>query len=589
MKNSKPKSGGKLANRISAFESGAIMERETGTSSADNSNSSLGFTITPTKQSKEKVSRGLISNMSERITAFEEGQCHNSSSNFDFFVSPIAGKDKFVLEQRKGTVVTIVKEFNSVEEANAAALKLMQEKMERRRQYRKGGGMKKKKKASTTSTSSKKEEDKKKYKYKDRKAATVNDTKGVWRNVQATPGLVIDPKTYQPPKYSDKSDEDVALIRKTIEENMLLNANITDQKFKDALVDAFEAVVVQPGEILIPEPKSSKKKKHKSNDSDSYFYIVQQGKVDVKVDGRTVDTVGPGRTFGELNLLYDAMKLQDDNQKATTTTTTGAGKKGGAKSSGPTVMASLAEDSDLETKILRLDQTAYRGIVQNFTKKAELEKQDIIKNNPVLQAMIPKDDALRANVTRNKLTSIMKPVRFEKDGTIKEEETVGDTFFVVQNGHIRVATSNNQMATYGPGDCFGKRALGTITNEPNQVKITGLDNGNVYSIDRKTLDKVLGENHLARTKAKVQDPHKLVRIIPFFWDVTPCTLEINRTRVACEPKGSRQIIIFLSLELSCCFLSNASWKCSCVQTLICFPSRVVFHLFLYLDKITHTT
>ena len=220
------------------------------------------------------------------------------------------------------------------------------------------------------------------------------------------------------------------------------------------------------------------------------------------MNDKVVDTVEAGQTFGELNLLYDQDALQNNDSNSNL--------GGGKKNTGTTI---CADTNSTNIKVLRLDQASYRGIVQAQTKAEEADKRDLIQKNPMLSSMIPKNDKRNNNATAKKLTSIMKPVQFEKDKVLVEKEKVGDTFFVVQDGHIRVTTQSNQAATYGPGDCFGKRALGTNTNEPTEVRITGLDNGNVYSIDKKTLDKVLGENHLARTKAKAQDTKKLVRIL----------------------------------------------------------------------------
>ena len=243
--------------------------------------------------------------------------------------------------------------------------------------------------------------------------------------------------------------------------------------------------------------------------------------MDVEVAGKVVDTVEAGQTFGELNLLYDTelSMAMDPKTKAT-------GKK---KDTAPTIRNSSTTGEI--AKILRLDQEAYRGIVQAHSKKEEDEKRQMIDKVTVLQQMIPKNDRKKNNETAKKLTSIMKPVSFEKDKILVDKEQVGDTFFIVQDGHIRVTTEQNQAATYGPGDFFGKRALGVNTNEPSEVKITGLDNGNVYSIDKKTLDKVLSENHLQRTKAKAQDTKKLVSEMAAA--CKPTSQQVDRVDLSC--------------------------------------------------------
>ena len=230
----------KLTARISAFETG----------DANNSASSLGYLATPTKTKKPSVREKIAKN---NIKAFEDGDVwQNSSGSLDVMLSPRIEKDLMILEHRKGSVSVIVSEFNSVEEANAAAMKLLQEKLARRKEYRRNRKKKKKKKEEDKKWEEeiqKKKEKKKKKKKKYKSNAVTGEVKSVWRNVHAKPGMEVDPKTYKGPKFKqDKDQRD--LIMKAIDDNIILGG-MTTSKAKNALVDAFEPVEVNAGEVLM--------------------------------------------------------------------------------------------------------------------------------------------------------------------------------------------------------------------------------------------------------------------------------------------------------------------------------------------------
>ena len=244
----------KLSSRISAFETGE----------ANNSNSSLNYLHSPARTEKATVKKRITKST---IKAFEDGDVwanQNSSGSIDYLLSPRLEKEKLLLEHRKGTVSVIVSEFNSVEEANAAAFKLLQEKLARRKEYRKNRKKKKKKKEDAKRKEEEenlkqKKKSKKKKKYKSN--AVTGETKSVWRNVHSKPGITVDPKTYKAPKYKQDTTQR-ELIMKAIDDNIILQG-MTTTKAKNALVDAFEPYVVSPGEILMA-PKNK-------NIDNSYF------------------------------------------------------------------------------------------------------------------------------------------------------------------------------------------------------------------------------------------------------------------------------------------------------------------------------
>ena len=148
------------------------------------------------------------------------------------------------------------------------------------------------------------------------------------RNVCA-PKLSVDIKTFQAPKHP-KTEWQTNLIVKAIKESFLLRENIKTPQIQDHLVEAMEPVDLKRGAIL-----------HSEGDvGEDNFYIVQDGKIELQINNKTVETVTPGKAFGQERLL-----LCVPNQT--------------------TVRA--VEPSTL----LRLDQTTFRAIMQQQHEKSD--------------------------------------------------------------------------------------------------------------------------------------------------------------------------------------------------------------------------
>ena len=215
------------------------------------------------------------------------------------------------------------------------------------------------------------------------------------RNVCA-PKLSVDIKTFQAPKHP-KTEWQTNLIVKAIKESFLLRENIKIPQIQDHLVEAMEPVELKRGAILQSQGEVG----------EDNFYIVQDGKIELQINNKTVETVTPGKAFGQERLL-----LRVPNQT--------------------TVRA--AEPSTL----LQLDQITFRAIMQQQHGKSDppppppapmtklLEDESVADQAPLMPVQKKETTSERpsrqksqgATSTQHSSTKVKKIVRRKKAKSI---------------------------------------------------------------------------------------------------------------------------------------------------------------------------
>lgn len=148
-------------------------------------------------------------------------------------------------------------------------------------------------------------------------------TETTFQNVHA-PKLTVDIQTFQAPSYP-KTQAQQNLIREAMENNTFVLKHQTEAAAQ-TLIDAMEPLELRKGQIL--------QRQGETRPEDDQLYVVEEGHLDVKVDGKVVDTIRPGQTFGQERLL-----LRKSNE------------------------ASLHAGAAV-TKLFRLDQMTFRAVLQ---------------------------------------------------------------------------------------------------------------------------------------------------------------------------------------------------------------------------------
>lgn len=459
-----------ILDRIGAFEKGAAAN-------VVNQSTSMRALLSPPTAAKPKVRnsygapRGLAGDLyggEKKSPKTRPRQWASSAHNRlpDIASSPVQVKQRYelekklILEARRGSVMDIKLKFDDQEIANVKWREAhnFQSKSERKARFRK-----------KQKTSDDREH---------RSVITKQTvkTEDCWKEVQAE-SIQIDIKTYQAPtNLVNPTPLQHELIHKAMKQSLLLQDHTNTFLTNEHLLKAFESVQVSENETL------------QGTEDGNYFYVVESGKLDFKVDGKTVRSAIKGDTFGELDLLYNQAKVQ-------------------------TIVADL--DAPEETKVIRLDQKAFRGIVQYQTKQEEEEKRALLKKIPFMRDLLWAMDGTEIfRDTTNRLCMFMKPKFFNKgDYLVEHPEAATSMLYMVQSGSIELTSTKNDKFVLGPEAYIGKKAIMGVAGkgEPSVASIKGHGYGKIYSIDKANVDKVLGKNYFSRKASRRQDSKKLVR------------------------------------------------------------------------------
>lgn len=291
---------------------------------------------------------------------------------------------------------------------------------------------------------------------KAKEATTKEDGAHHVKNVFARP-LEIQ-EDYRPPVHS-KTRGESSFIFDGLQKNFVFE-NLSKDDLRP-LVSAFEKVNVPKNDIIIQQ-----------GDEGDWFYIILKGSVSFIVDEKAVGKAKSGNSFGELALLYTCPRAA-------------------------TVQALE------QTVLFRVDQTAFRYILQNQTRKGARDKVDLLLKIPFLRDL-PDEDV-------EQLTAVMTPYRFKEGDYLMHKGAVADNFYIVQEGtlvatNIGLGEAKYEDVVVNPGDYVGERAL--VTGDPRAADVIATSDGLAFFIDKETFERVLGK--LNDVILRAQDQRKIV-------------------------------------------------------------------------------
>ena len=256
-----------------------------------------------------------------------------------------------------------------------------------------------------------------------------------------------------------KTDEEIDLIRGTLKTNFIFD-QMDDFELK-SIVQAFEPLTVSNGQMIFQQDEPA-----------DYFYIISNGEVEFQVDGETVGTAGPGKSFGDLVLLHRAPRTASAVVKSTS------------------------------AKLFRLDQITFSSISQKQAKQMEESKRSLLSNVDFLKDV--------GNHDLNRLAHAMKPRFFRKRESLVKRGDGGNWFYVVQEGEVHVdGWDGTDAKIIKAGTYFGEQSI--LSGETASSNVKALTDGTAFTIDQSTFEQVLGK--FSRVIMGSQKRRALVRII----------------------------------------------------------------------------
>ena len=186
-------------------------------------------------------------------------------------------------------------------------------------------------------------------------------------------------------KIVPKDPETMAALKKAIENNVLFS-HLDEAETKD-IFDAMFSVAAKEGEDIITQ-----------GDKDGEnFYVIDQGAVDIFVNGSKVVSLKGGDSFGELALIYGTPRA-----------------------------ATARAASDV--RIWGLDRDSYRRILMGSTIRKRKMYEELLSKVSILSSL---DDWERMTIADS-----LVPVTFEDNEVIMRQGEAGEDFFIIVAGYV---------------------------------------------------------------------------------------------------------------------------------------------------------
>jgi len=242
----------------------------------------------------------------------------------------------------------------------------------------------------------------------------------------------------------EKDFRSKTLIKEAIMENDFLK-NLSSSQVRE-LVDAMHEKRVPKGCYVIREGESG-----------SYLYVAAEGDYEVIKDGKVLGSLGVGKAFGELAILYNCKRT-----------------------------ASIKAVSD--GKVWALERKVFQQIMVSSGLKKMENQMNFLKIVPLLSG-------LPQNML-SKMGDVLEPEVFKGGEYIIREGTSGDTFYILAEGDVRVTKRVNgveeMIRDLTKGDYFGEQAL-LKTDLRTANVIAHSDFVECLTLDRESFFQLVGD------------------------------------------------------------------------------------------------
>ena len=270
------------------------------------------------------------------------------------------------------------------------------------------------------------------------------------------------------PPYHAKSADQLARLKTAVAGNFLFS-HLDDEQSSQVLGALVEKPIPAKGIKVITQ-----------GDAGDYFYIVEKGDFDIHINetgtvqpgpdgiGRKVTTIGPGGSFGELALMYNA-------PRAATVISTEPG-----------------------SLLWYLDRVTFRRILMDSAFARRRMYESFLNEVPLLSGLAPYE--------RSKIADALETQKFPANSTIIKEGDPGEAFFLVESGTCAVykrETGDKVLTTYKKGDYFGELAL--LDDKPRAASVVSTSDVKVATLGKEGFLRLLGP---VEGRMRQNDPSK---------------------------------------------------------------------------------
>jgi cAMP-dependent protein kinase regulator len=233
-------------------------------------------------------------------------------------------------------------------------------------------------------------------------------------------------------------------LSKAIQSNLLFSH--LDDSEKSDIFDAMQPFNYKPGETIIQQGEEG-----------DFFYIIDQGEVEVYVNNKCVTAISDGGSFGELALIYGTPRAATIKAKT-------------------------------ECKLWAIDRKTYRRILMGSTIKKRKMYEEFLSKVKILHEL---DQWERLTVA-----DALETVQFNDGDNIVVQGEKGNDFFIIVEGTAIVYQKPSddepavEVSRLGPSDYFGEIAL--LFDRPRAATVKAKGPLKCVKMDRGRFERVLG-------------------------------------------------------------------------------------------------
>ncbi|KAK5878337.1 hypothetical protein CesoFtcFv8_023749 [Champsocephalus esox] len=244
-------------------------------------------------------------------------------------------------------------------------------------------------------------------------------------------------------KSYSKSKESSDLIQRALMDNDFMKHLEHEQIL--TIMDCMHPTSLTKGCCVIQE-----------GDDGSTVYVLEEGTVEVTKQGKSLCSIGEGKVFGELAILYNCTRT------ATVTALT-------------------------DIKLWAVDRQCFQTIMMRTSLIKHSQYTDYLRSVPSLRSL-PED-------ILSKLADVLEETHYSDSDYIIRQGATGDTFFIISEGQVKMTQQSSPgdeqvMKTLSKGDWFGEQAL--KGEDVRTASVTAVGDVTCLVIDRESFKQLIG-------------------------------------------------------------------------------------------------
>lgn len=261
-----------------------------------------------------------------------------------------------------------------------------------------------------------------------------------------------DDANWKAPQYP-KTDDQLSRLRTAVSNNFLFS-HLDDEQSSQVLGALQERKIPAKNINVIVQ-----------GDAGDYFYIVEEGQFDIYVSktgklepgtdgaGDRVATNGPGTSFGELALMYNAPRAATVTSKEAST-------------------------------LWQLDRVTFRRILMDSAFQRRRMYESFLEEVPLFSTLTAYE--------RSKIADALETTKYPPGSDIIKEGDVGDKFYILESGDAEAHNrgSDKPLKQYKKGDYFGELAL--LEDKPRAATVTSKSEVKVATLGKDGFQRLLG-------------------------------------------------------------------------------------------------